>query len=150
MLWRTSGGIPLSEDAFNSAADALSIEAAKLWAVMDVEAKRCGFLPDRRPIVLFERHKFHKYTAGRYTDMYPDISSPSAGGYGAGGTHQYARLERAADLDLVAAISSTSWGLGQVMGSNAAIAGFNSPEAMVKDMSHSEDSQLMGDGTFHS
>ena len=109
---------------------------------MEVEAKRCGFLSDRRPIILFERHKFHQKTGGRFSQSHPEVSSKTAGGYGAGGAHQYSRLEQASRLDSEAAIWSTSWGLGQVMGFNATTAGFPDQRTMVQLMCSSEDHQF--------
>ena len=51
-------------------------------------------------------------------------------------------LERAIVLDRKAALESTSWGLGQVMGFNARAAGFADVEAMVAAMCDSEDAQF--------
>ena len=135
-------GKPLSEAALNRAAGEIGVGLPALWAVMTVETRSCGFLPDRRPQILFERHVFHKRTKGKFAMQDPDLSSPSAGGYGAGGAHQYERLERAIVLDRKAALESTSWGLGQVMGFNARAAGFADVEAMVAAMCDSEDAQF--------
>jgi hypothetical protein len=46
-------------------------------------------------------------------------------------------------LDREAALSSASWGIGQVMGFNAKIAGYDDVESLVKAMSDSEDNQLL-------
>jgi hypothetical protein len=137
-------GQPLSEDGLKDASTTLEVELPALWAVMTVETKGCGFLPDRRPLVLFERHWFRKLTGGRFDAIAPDLSSPTAGGYGRDGTHQHDRLERAIQLDRLAALESTSWGLGQVMGFNARAVGFTDVEAMVSAMCESEDAQFKG------
>ena len=100
-------------------------------------------MPDRRPAILFERHVFHRLTAGQYDKVNPAISSPDAGEYGAAGANQYARLALAIELDKDAALQSTSWGLGQVMGFNFKSAGYPSVEAMVAAMSASEGKQLI-------
>ena len=113
-----------------------------LWAVLSVETSGCGFLPDRRPKILFERHKFHAFTGGDYDQSHPDISAPSAGGYGLGGANQYNRLAEAITLDRQAALKSTSWGIGQIMGMNFAQAGFTDVEAMIAGMMDAEDCQL--------
>jgi hypothetical protein len=47
-------------------------------------------------------------------------------------------------LDRQAALRSTSWGIGQVMGFNAGIAGFPEAETMVQAMMKSEDEQVRG------
>lgn len=135
-------GRPLTENGLRTARRALGIDLPTLWAVMTVETRGCGFLPSRRPVILFERHIFHQRTAGRFDTRAPDLSHPRAGGYGTGGEGQHARLARAVALDRRAALESTSWGLGQVMGFNARIAGYRSVETMVRAMTLGEDSQL--------
>jgi len=99
-----------------------------------VETKGCGYLPDRRPVILFERHIFHKQTEGAY-------GSPEPGGY-LGGAKEFECLEEAMALAAHAALNSTSWGIGQVMGFNSKLAGFPSVEAMVEAMIAGEDAQL--------
>src|SRR5438270_8450317 len=129
-----------------SAADGVSIEAPEVWSVLTVETSACGFLNDRRPQILYERHIFHRLTQGQFDDG--DISDPSAGGYGARGAHQYERLAQAIADDRTAALQSASWGIGQIMGQNFAAVGFRSVEEMVAAMSQSEDQQLAAMGNF--
>jgi len=116
-------GSPLTLDGFAAAAEILGVKAAEIWAVLTVETLGCGFLADKRPAILFERHIFHGQTGGRF-DNEADVSNPAAGGYGPGGAAQYGRLAEALKLDRVAALKSASWGIGQVMGFNAESAGF--------------------------
>lgn len=137
-------GNPLSQEGLDQAASGLGVGLPALWAVMTVETKGCGFLADRRPLILFERHIFHRKTGGRFDGSDPDLSSRTAGGYGKGGANQYDRLMRAIALDRQAALESTSWGLGQVMGFNAVAAGYPDAESMVTAMCQSEDAQLLG------
>ena len=124
------------------ATSALDVSLPALWAVMTVETKGCGFLPDRRPLILFERHVFRRITKGRFDGEAADLSNPAPGGYGAAGAYQYDRLDRALKLDRTAALQSCSWGLGQVMGFNYPKVGFGEVEAMVTAMLDSEDNQL--------
>ncbi|MEO8628579.1 MAG: N-acetylmuramidase family protein [Betaproteobacteria bacterium] len=118
------------------------LDVDALWAVMAVETKGSGFLMDRRPQILFERHVFRARTGRRFDRTDPDLSNSVAGGYGATGANQYDRLLRAIALDRIAASESTSWGPGQVMGFNAVSTGFVDVETMVHAMSDSEDSQF--------
>src|SRR5229473_2919950 len=104
------------------------------------ETAGCGFLADRRPPILFEGHIFSRET-NRQFDAQGDISNPAPGGYGAGGTRQYDRLEKA--MKLQAALRSASWRIGQIMGLNAQIAGFNDVGEMINAMVESEDRQLL-------
>ena len=83
----------LSTAGIDTAAGSLSVSPAEIWTVMAVETSGCGFLPDRRPQILYERHIFHRLTAGRFDDG--DISDPTPGNYGPGGAHQYDRLTTA-------------------------------------------------------
>lgn len=135
-------GKALSEAGLEQASGDLGVGLPALWAVMTVETKGCGFLADRRPQILFERHIFHRRTGGRFASAAPDLSDPKAGGYGAGGVIQHERLLRAVALERKAALESTSWGLGQVMGFNSADAGFAGVEPMVEAMCASEDAQF--------
>ena len=133
---------PLSNDGISQAADRLGVDAARIWAVLRVETQGCGFLVDRRPQILFERHWFHRQTGGTFSQAAPDISNPTPGGYGSSGAAQYARLERAIALDRRAALRSASWGIGQVMGFHAESLGFSDVEALVTAMRAGEDEQL--------
>jgi hypothetical protein len=133
---------PLSEAGLAKAMQTTGVSLPALWAVMTVETKGCGFLADRRPQILFERHIFHRRTKGKFWVQAPDISSESAGGYGATGAWQYERLERAIKLNRMAALESCSWGLGQVMGFNAAKAGYADAASMATAMCASEDAQF--------
>jgi N-acetylmuramidase/Putative peptidoglycan binding domain len=133
---------PLSDDGIKAAVNLLGVKAPALWAVLTVETSGCGFLPSRKPKILFERHWFSKLTAGRFDAQAADISNPAQGGYGTGGEFQYSRLDRAVALDRTAALKSTSWGLGQVMGFNAGKVGFANINALVAASQESEDKQL--------
>ena len=101
---------PLTPIAVQQVAQALGTDVAAIWSVLTVETSGFGFLADRRPKILFERHVFHKRTGGRYAGSIPDLSAASAGGYGAPGPFQYARLSRALCMDRLAASESASWG----------------------------------------
>lgn len=141
-------GLPLDQDGMDEVAEGLQVGMAELWSVLTVETRGFGFLPDRRPLILFERHIFSRQTGGRFDDAHPDISNREPGGYGRGGAAQYDKLERAIQLDRHAALNSASWGLGQVMGFNAVSAGFADVEEMVAEMTASENAQLLGVANF--
>jgi len=141
-------GLPIDPQGVQEAVDILGSGAAELWAVIRVETSGCGFLPDRRPKILFERHVFSAKTRHRYDAKYPDISNPRPGGYGAGGAAQYDRLMRAAALNRHAALLSASWGIGQVMGYNARIVGYRRVEDMVYDMCATENAQIRAMARF--
>jgi hypothetical protein len=141
-------GHPLSRQGFENGREVLGINLSAFWAVMTVETRGFGFLVDRRPKILFERHIFSERTGSKFDANHPAISNPKSGGYGAGGANQYTRLGEAIQLDRVAALESASWGLGQVMGFNAESAGSTDVEALVSAMSLSEDAQMMAMVSF--
>jgi hypothetical protein len=141
-------GTVLSSGGLEEASQIARIGLPEIWAVLSVETSGCGYLPDRRPKLLFERHIFHHLTDGRFDNRDPDISQPTAGGYGAPGAHQYDRLAAAMQLDRNAALQSASWGMGQIMGENFKAAGFPNVEDMVAAMVASENDQLLAVAKF--
>jgi peptidoglycan hydrolase-like protein with peptidoglycan-binding domain len=138
---------PLHREGLSAAAEHVGVDPAVLWSVLTVETAGCGFLPDRRPTILFERHIFSSRTGRRFDAAHPGISG-SIGGYGPPGAHQYERLEEAIGCDRRAALESASWGLGQIMGFNAGLAGFRDTEDMVSQMMHGENEQILGMAAF--
>jgi hypothetical protein len=138
--------LALSADGLAGVSSDLGVHAAEVWTVLAVETSGCGFLADRRPQILYERHIFSRLTRRRFDDG--DISDPQAGGYGPRGAAQYDRLARAIAKDRISALQSASWGIGQIMGENYQLAGFANVEQMVAAMSQSEDHQLTAMGAF--
>jgi hypothetical protein len=57
---------PLHTDSLTAAATHVGVDPAVLWSVVVVETSGCGFLPDRRPAILFERHIFSSRTGRRF------------------------------------------------------------------------------------
>lgn len=131
----------ISDSDICRAANRVGCTSAEIRAFLEVETKNDGFDDLDRPLILFERHQFRKYTKGRYNTSHPGLSGP-AGAYGAGGAHQWARYNEAAKLDEWAAMMSTSWGLGQVMGFNHKDVGYPTVQAFVLAMFESEGKQL--------
>jgi hypothetical protein len=135
-------GQPLTQDGVAAVCDELSVSPATLWSVLSVETSGCGFLPDRRPRLLFERHTFSRLTHGLYDQSNSDISNPSPGGYGEPGDNQYVRIESAIHLNHDAALQSASWGIGQIMGENFAATGCSDVSSMIAQMCNGESAQL--------
>jgi len=136
----------LSADGVAETSDKLAVSAAEVWTVLAVGTSCCGYLPDRRPQICFERHIFHRLTQGKFDDGH--ISDPRPGAYGAPGAHQYERLSLAMAKDRGAALQSASWGIGQIMGENFVAGGHNSIEDFVIAMMQSEDVQLAAMSDF--
>lgn len=121
----------LTIDSFIHAAWMLNCEPAAIRAVAQVESGPLGaFLETGDPVILFERHAFHRLTEGKFDGARVDggdpvwslVSSPAPGGYGPNSV-QHKRLSKAVQLDRTAAIKSASWGIFQILGDNHAQAG---------------------------
>src|SRR5689334_9940684 len=123
----------LSADGLAAASERLAIGPAEIWTVPTVETNGCGFLADRRPLLLFERHIVIRLTAGGYRWV---------GDYTASGAYEYDRLAAALALGRGAALKSPSWGMPQILGETLAAAGFDDVETRVSAMCDSEDRQL--------
>ncbi|MBV9889428.1 MAG: N-acetylmuramidase family protein [Rhizobacter sp.] len=131
----------LSDADYGRAAAALGAEIAAVQAVADVETSGNAFDDHGRPRILFERHYFHRLTAGRFGATHAAISDATAGGYGKF-SEQYGKLEEAYGLDADAALRSASWGRFQIMGDNCKAAGFASVREFVIALTQSEAAHL--------
>lgn len=131
----------LTDADFERAAKALGVDEAAVRAVAQVESLGHGFQDNGEPVILFERHIFHRLTGGKYDADYPDISDRVQGGYGAK-RQQHARLQRAGALDREAALKSASWGMFQVMGFNYKACGFSRLQGFINAMYAGEPEQL--------
>lgn len=122
------------------------IEAAALRAVMKIESAGSGYDSSGRPKILFEPHIFHKLLPDglRATAVAAGVAYARWGEqpYPKGSDAQYTRLSVALGIDRDAALKSASWGLGQVMGSNHRLAGYDDVAQMVLACMDSEASQL--------
>jgi hypothetical protein len=129
-----------SSDGIENAAKEVGCDEATIRAVIDVESGG-GFLPDKRPKILFERHHFHRHTGGRFDASHPEISASKGGGY-KGKAAEYQKLERAIGLDREAALKSASWGAFQILGSNHMAAGYPDVQSFCTSMCRGEDDHL--------
>jgi len=116
-------------------------------ALLDVESRGKGFTKIG-VICLFESHVFyrqlpqHKRAEALQMGLAHKTwrQAKAAGNY----KNNYARLVQAYLFDAKAALESTSWGLGQIMGFNHELAGYTSAKEMVEDFAKSEAKQLEG------
>lgn len=161
-------GKAISEQDYAEAATKLNCQVAAIKAVAKVESggKR-AFDQKNRPVILFERHKFHKHTGGKYSREYPWLSSEkgyqlanskakrallkeeikagtqvSGNFYGASSDVNYMRLAKAFALDKAASLKSCSWGKFQVLGEHAEWLGYEDVFEFVRLLSISESEHL--------
>lgn len=116
----------------------------ELHAFMDVEASGSGFDAQGRPKMLFEPHVFFRNLAGAKRDaaVKTGLAYPKwRKGYPA---DSYPRLIKAMAIDETAALKAASWGLGQVLGENHKMLGYETPQAMVIAFMADEEAHLEG------
>ena len=99
--------------------------------------------------MLFEPHIFYRELSG--SELNEAIRLGLA--YKKWGTRRYPRdsyprLEAAMRINEEAALRSASWGLGQIMGFNHKLAGYNSAKEMVEDFLDDEEKHLNAAVTF--
>lgn len=153
-----SNKFTLSDQSYLHAAKILDVELNVIKAFALVEGGPWGaFLPTGEPVILFERHLFHRYTDGKFdgkllhdpslSSASSVISSPIPGGYGS--PHmQHKKLQFATSLDRTAALKATSWGLFQILGVNHEQAGFTLLQSFISAMYRSADDHLLAFVSF--
>lgn len=130
-----------------AAAEQLGVPVASVLAVNEVESAGNGFLPDGRPVILFERHVFAQrlkkagFDVEKLAAQHPKMVCAQPGGY-AGGTGEYIRLNAAKAIDAPSAWESCSWGLFQIMGYHWKALGYECIEHFVEQMISGEAAQL--------
>ncbi len=137
----------LTNSDYVRAAELLNCEIAAIKAVAEVESRGGGFDSSGRVKILFERHKFYKYTDRKFRKSHPHLCNPNAGGYGSERI-QYTKFNEAFALDQKAAMLSCSWGKFQIMGFNYKVCGFASVFELVESMKRGEGEQLLAFCSF--
>jgi hypothetical protein len=114
----------------------------EIHAVLDVESRGTGF-DEHGVIRLFEEHVFYRQLPQRKRDpaVREGLAWPS---WRRNYANNYTRLLAAYQFDQGAALAACSWGLGQVMGFNCKLAGYDTPLEMVEAFAESEANQLEG------
>lgn len=135
----------LKAEDYKRAAQELNIEEAAVRAVTEVESNGRGFKLDGRIKILFEGHQFYKRIDNPELKMNKDtadiIYPKWVKTYYKG--DQYDRLERAKQIDEIAALKSTSWGMFQIMGFNYKLCGFTNVKDFVEFNKKDEGNQLL-------
>ncbi|VVD78530.1 N-acetylmuramidase domain-containing protein [Pandoraea fibrosis] len=137
----------LSYEDIADAADKLGVEPEIVRAVNEVESKGCGFLPDGRVCILYERHIMYREVESAGLDApalaarFPNLVNPERGGY-VGGAAEHSRLANACSIHRESAFASASWGAFQIMGFHWKALGYTSAEAFADLMHTGEAAQL--------
>ena len=134
--------IGITEDDYIRAAKTLGCDVEAIKAFAKVESRGTGFLPDGKPVILFERHIFHRLLKQKGLSCNDtSICSTRTGGY-LGGSKEHERLERAVKIDRDSALQSASWGMFQVMAFNWKLCGYESLQSFINAAHRSEADHL--------
>lgn len=141
---------PLTLADFELAATTLRAPVAAIRAFAEVESRGAGFLPDDRPVILFERHVFRRQLIAHGAKLVmvadleksrPDLCNKNPGGYGTS-VREWDRLADAIAINRPAALESASYGAFQVMGFNWKRCGYASVQELVNAMYKSSAAHL--------
>jgi hypothetical protein len=152
----------LSDNDIIEFSNQFNLEEAVVRAVIEVESSGSGFFSDGRAKILYEGHIFWRRLKGINinpeeisNDSNQDILFPNwVNTFYLKGVNEYTRLERAKKLIpnnkrvSTSALESASWGLFQILGSNAISMGYPSVEDFVEKMQTSEKEHLIAFGRF--
>lgn len=148
----------MDKTTINTVAKQFYLEPALVKAVVDVEAAGNGFFTDwngkQRIKIQFEPHVFvrqlkkygikaRRIRIGKYHLIYINklfVLMNKVDNQ----REEYKAFNKAFRIQPVAAMLSTSWGLGQVMGFNYKVAGYTSVGEMITEFRKSELQQLRG------
>lgn len=140
----------ITDDDLATRAKTLEVEVAALKAVWKVETGgRGGFLPNDKPVILFEGHIFWQqlrarglnpqdYVKGNEDILYQKYDKTKY----VGGVGEHDRLDRAIEINEDAALASASWGMFQTMGYLYEKCGCKTVKEFVTKMQESELAQL--------
>jgi hypothetical protein len=141
--------IPVSDSDIDTIAEEIGVPPAALRAVITVEAAGKGFDKINRPKALFERHHFFKHLSQKKPELLQgavdaELAYPKWGmkPYPKGSDAVYDEIVLACAIDETCALLSTSWGMGQIMGSNYKMVGCDSVQGMVEEARSGEAGQL--------
>lgn len=123
----------------------LGVGEDEVRAVVEVETGGAGFDAQGRLKMLFEPHVFYR-ELGEGKRRLAEAQGLAYPKWGAKPypRDSYPRLIAASKIDRPAALRSASWGLGQIMGFNAKVAGYPDAEAMISQFAADEEFQLRG------
>ena len=133
----------LTQFDIDQAAAMLGVEAAKVWAVYEVESSGDAFI-DGRPTILFEPHRFSRATGHRYDKSHPRLSSRvwNRTLYPRSQDGRWLQLLDAVALDVDAGFASASYGGFQILGENYAVCGAHDPWSFAWRQAQTEGDQL--------
>lgn len=144
----SGSALKLQAKDWGEIASMINVTEAHLRTVVEVETSGRGFDISGHPEILFERHIFYRELGNT-----PERKIAEGLGlaykqwrtrpYPKNAQARWAEFQRACKINERAAIRSTSWGLGQIMGSEFDECQYSTPEKMVEAFCESEYNQLV-------
>lgn len=139
----------LTAKDYKEIAEELGVEVAAIRAIVDIETGKYhkGLYAEGKPVINFDLALFQRalqrrgVNLGKYSNS-PALQKLNIPKYGSLIAAQQARLDAAMEIDSVAAIESTFWGMFQIGGFNWKLCGAKSRQDFVELMSKSEFDQL--------
>lgn len=135
----------LTEEDFERVAAYLGCEPAAIKAVVEVESAGRSHDAKGRPTALFEKHIFYRRLPAELRDsaVQAGLARPHwVRDYPRSADGVWQQIAAACEIDEQAALESTSWGIGQVMGYWWETSGYNSIQELVAAMKESVGAQL--------
>ncbi len=125
-------------------AQRIGVGEDELHAIIDVETSGTGFDKQGRPKMLFEPHVFYRNLSGakRTAAVNAGLAYAKWDKAKKYPADSYPRLKKALLIDETAALRACSWGLGQVLGENHRMVGYETPQAMVLAFMEDEEEHL--------
>lgn len=145
MLHYRGAGRKISDTDLPKLGHMIGVGEDEIHAILDVESAGSGFDGQGRLKALYEPHLAFAYSSGQVRErlINEGLAYPRWGQQPYP-RESYTRIDAASAIDETIAAKSTSWGLGQILGSNHKVAGFDTPQAMVAAFADSEYEQLHG------
>lgn len=141
----------LTERDYIEVAAELGVEVPAIKAVVDIETGRThkGFWKKGKAIINFDINIYRQYAPRHGVNLskakkrHPEIfGKPDVRKYGSQQAAQYARLEKAMEIDRESALESCFWGMFQIGGFNWKLCGCSSIDDFCQRMNRSEREQL--------
>jgi hypothetical protein len=120
----------------------INVGEDEIHAVLDVESRGYGF-DNNGVIKLFEEHVFYRNLPVAKRDKAVSLGIANKS-WRKHYKNNHETFLRAYEFDKIAAMKACSWGLGQILGENHLLAGFNTVTQMVAYFAVSEANQLEG------
>lgn len=146
-------GQRLTREDLEGVAEELKLHVSLVEAVLEVECPGSGFGPQNQPTILFEPHVFYRRlgaTPERRRAVDLGVAYPTWGErpYPPSQKDRYAQLLHAYSIHPPKSLESCSWGKPQIMGFNYRASGYETIDAFVTGMKHSEGEQVRAFGRF--